>query len=155
MSEPEADLYAEQVAGVGQRVLARIVDGLILFAAGLVFLLAGQIGSQILNIALGAAYEIYLVTRFGQTLGKRALSVQIQRFGDSGVIPTQQQAIMRWVVLSGPSALGGLLAASTGSPIAIWVTFLWDVALLASVLTDPLKRGWHDKFANTVVVDLD
>ncbi len=58
-----------------------------------------------------AAYQVFAVSRFGQTLGHRALGIHVVAQENNGV-PTLKQAAVRWSVASIPDALAPLLADS-------------------------------------------
>jgi len=118
-------------ASFGQRLLAAIIDGLILGAAGFVLGLIGTAG-QGLSILVGLAYFVYLEgSPSGQTVGKRAMNIRIVDADNGGAIG-YGRALVRYLVkiLSAiPCALG----------------YFW-------MLWDPNKQTWHDKLATDVVV---
>jgi uncharacterized RDD family membrane protein YckC len=127
--------------GAGERLLAYLIDGLILF--GLAVLLA--IGAFVVvfifpPLALLAFLAIFVVdiayfpyfwkTR-GQTPGMRAFQLYVVRDRDGGPISTGQ-AILRLIGYW----IDGLV---------LYLGFIW-------ILIDSRKRGWHDLIAGTVVI---
>ena len=99
-------------------------------------------------IAATAIYEIVLTATKGQTLGKMATRIQVVRAGDLfqpelGRPPLWGRSFLRWAL---PTALGlpGLIAPIIGN-------VLWLLCYL-SVVWDRERQGWHDKIADTFVV---
>jgi uncharacterized RDD family membrane protein YckC len=126
----------------GSRVLARLLDGLILAAPLVVLVLVlGRFGSLI-GLLVTAAYEITYISRDGQTIGKRVLGIRVVD-ADTGAVPTMAQATRRWAMLGG---IGWLL--SVFVPL---VGFLYDVLVLVLVVRPPLHQGPHDLAAGTIV----
>jgi len=165
------------LADVTERIIALIIDGIILAVIG--FVVAAILGSvlvetrtenvfgipvtvrgpsTIASIAtfiilavINAAYFIYQWSRMnGQTIGMKAMKVAVRDSATGGPV-TQQQAINRWLVLGGPQLL-------------YWVPFIgfiaslialgWYIYLLITTAQDPMRQGFHDKFAKTVVAKL-
>jgi uncharacterized RDD family membrane protein YckC len=135
------------------RLLARIIDGLILFVINVVIvaIIGGGTGAfgetgvrafaaGIVTTAVGYAYYVFLESSRGQTLGKMALSFQV--VGPDGGLPSTEQAAKRnaWLLLSILPVLGGL--AQLVIAIVIGVT----------INSDPFKRGWHDNLAGGTAV---
>ncbi len=129
------------------RFFARLIDGLILAVVDIVVTVitnstvAGVIGGI---IYLG--YYAYLESSRGQTIGKQVLNLHVQ--GASGANPTMEEALRRnaWAALGIISAI----------PILGWIASLAELAavimIAVTISQDALRRGWHDKFANTSVV---
>lgn len=138
-------------AGFGRRLVAVLIDGLLLSVVGYVL---GQIfGQDVLVIEDGTAayaldgpaagltllvqlaYYTYLEgSAAGATLGKRAMGIRVID-ADAGGSIGYGRAFIRWVgrFVSGlPCALG----------------YLW-------MLWDNNKQTWHDKFARSIVVPTD
>ncbi len=144
-----APVAGSQPAGLGIRFLARLIDGI------LIGILGGILGAifderwlgQLLGGVLYLAYYAYMESSQGATLGKKWLKLRVH--GASGGNPTMEESLRRnaFYVLSLISALPSLL-----------ISTVFGLASLAAVIfiavtinSDPLKRGWHDKFANTSV----
>ena len=104
------------------------------------------------TMAVSAAYWIYGWTRLRASLGQKALSMQVGNFPDGKTL-TQDQAIRRWIALGGvfpiAQVVSGLPAIGMLISLAILV---YTVYLLYSTAKSPTKQGFHDKFANSVVV---
>ena len=121
-------------ANFGQRLLAYLIDGVIVGIASYVLqLLFGQgaVG-QFLTVVLGLAYFVYLEgSPAGQTVGKRVLSIRVVDFQSGGPLGFGK-ATIRYIarILSGIPCLLGYF----------WM--LWDRE----------RQTWHDKLATTAVV---
>jgi len=165
------------LGSVGERIVALIVDQIVLFIIG--FVLAAIFGSifvetrtesflgvpitvrapsplgniitTLVLIAISAGYFIYQWTRMnGQTIGMRLFKLSVRDHDTGGVI-SQNQAIYRWGALAWPNVAYFL-------PFVGWLISLlglaWYIFLLVTTAQDPQRQGWHDKFAKTVVAKL-
>ncbi len=66
---------------------------------------------------------------------------------------TMEQAMKRFIALWGPSTLSGALNSVSGIGQLISLAVLvYLVYLLYTTAKSPTKQGFHDVFANTVVV---
>jgi uncharacterized RDD family membrane protein YckC len=139
-----------QYGGFGRRIIAFIIDILVLQAAALLVTIAGLLvmgadteglsgesGSLFSAYCTAAAvmnlfYFTYFHGTTGQTIGKRVFGMKvIQSTGEpmrAGV------AFLRWV---------GYLV----SWMVFFLGFLW-------IAFDGRKQGWHDKIAGTCVIRL-
>jgi uncharacterized RDD family membrane protein YckC len=143
-----------EFAEFGPRLLAYVIDGLIITAAVIVAVLilaipfAGMIGSGsqsrltgpvagfvvlvVLVVAvITLGYFPYFWTRSGSTPGMRMMGLKVVRDVDGGPLSTGQ-AIIRLIGYWVSSAV-------------LYLGFIW-------VLIDKRRRGWHDLIAGTVVV---
>ncbi len=147
-AEPER---IQELASVAQRVGGALVDGLLTSMVVVVPLLLGVIDIDTLESGLppsvlvglflfGAVYTIVPTAVWGQTLGKIAVGTRVVAEGD-GSLPGWRRAALRWAV---PGLLGRLPL------IGLWVS----LAVMASLLVDPRRRGVHDRIAGTIVVRL-
>ncbi|HEV8624809.1 MAG TPA: RDD family protein [Acidimicrobiia bacterium] len=139
----------ERLATIGQRVLARLIDGLLTVVPGaVVFVFAlGQsfntdqtslpLGLRFIGLVLPFAYEVSLVAVWGQTLGKRFVGIRV--VGPDGRPPGWGRSLRRWLV---PFALGMV-------PFIGWLLGM-AVVLRAAFVQD--RRGFHDLAADTVVL---
>lgn len=132
MTEPSTHRVGPR-AGFGQRLLAVLIDSIVLGVVGaLLVLVLGDAAGQGLNIVLGAAYFIALEgSASGQTVGKRAMGIRVIDFDTGGPVGYGRAAI-RYI--------GRFL-----SGIVFALGYLW-------MLWDQQKQTWHDKMATTVVV---
>jgi uncharacterized RDD family membrane protein YckC len=145
------------LAPSGIRVLARIVDivivGVVAFLLTLGFGLAtahagsGQVrfgrsfGESVLVAVLYIAYDSYLISRTGQTVGKRLFHLRVADLSD-GSTPSAQVSLTRAAVL--------------WLPFAFCCACVWTaIAGGWSFFDRPYKQGLHDKAARTVVVRTD
>jgi uncharacterized RDD family membrane protein YckC len=150
---PPTGNYAQTVpsgprAGFGRRLVAAIVDSLILGAVGEII---GKIFGQnvataqggtvsyqvsgtaaILSLLISLTYYAYLEGgASGQTLGKKLLGIRVVDFNTGGPIGFGRGAI-RWI--------GRIVSA-----IPCGLGYFW-------MLWDKNKQTWHDKFATCLVV---
>jgi uncharacterized RDD family membrane protein YckC len=122
-----------QAAGFGRRLVAALIDGVLLSVIGLIARLILASGAEALvSTLLSLAYYTYFHGTTGQTPGNAALGIRIVDI-DSGTAPIGfGRAALRWFV-------------SIFSAIALLLGFLW-------MLWDPQKQTWHDKAARSLPV---
>jgi uncharacterized RDD family membrane protein YckC len=130
----------------GQRLLARLVDTLVLLPlaalAGIVPEGKGRVATGLLLVAV---YEIAFVVNRGQTLGKIVMSTQIVD-RTTGALPDLRQATMRWLTVIAASVI------SLGVPVFDSpVTPIYTVIVLLPIMRSPLHLGLHDLAAGTIV----
>ena len=151
-------------APLGSRALGHLFDGLIFgipwwiavfvvvnawdFADD-IFAMPGESVGFLLGGVLAAAYEIAFVATTGATPGRVLAGVRVAR--TSGESPGLRAAVIRELAALGfpfSLALGQLLPEGAGALVstAIFTVFLVVIA------RDPLRRGWHDRAAGTIVV---
>jgi uncharacterized RDD family membrane protein YckC len=120
-------------ASFGRRLVAYLVDGLILSVPYLVLWPAlGQTAAYVITLIIDLAYFGYFEgSPSGQTIGKRLLSIRVIDFQTGGPIGY-------------PRALGRYLGKIL-SGIACLLGYLW-------MLWDREKQTWHDKLVTSVVV---
>lgn len=165
------------LGSVGERVVALIIDQFIIGIVGFVLFAIlgnfftttttentifgpitvqtvsplGNIVTVVLLAGISAGYYIYQWMRMnGQTIGMRLFKLSVRDAATGGVI-SQNQAIYRWGALAWPL-------------LAYWIPFVgliiwllgiaWWVFLLVTTAQDPMRQGWHDKFAKTVVAKM-
>jgi uncharacterized RDD family membrane protein YckC len=126
-----SDSVTYELADVGTRLIAIIIDGIILgVITGILASLAGGTGYG-LSFLVGIAYNWYFWTRQnGQTPGKSLMKIKVIKT-DGGPI-SDTDAILRYI---GYYISGFVLA----------LGYLWAI-------WDENHQGWHDKIANTYVV---
>jgi len=133
-----------QTAGFGVRVLAYLVDGVILsfFGGAFPYLVLpnyySNTGQQVTSVTSGsvAVSFIYFVIFWswlggGRTLGMRLLGLRVlreQSMAPPGIIA----AVVRW--------------------IGLWISFAVCFVGVIWVAFDSRHQGWHDKLARTLVV---
>ncbi|MFD9075595.1 RDD family protein, partial [Streptomyces lasiicapitis] len=145
------------LADSGKRVLARIIDmllvGVVVWLLTLLFrtneydldpdkIEAGKsFGQGLLAAVLYMAYDSYLISKTGQTLGKKWLGLRVANLND-GANPTLQTALVRAAVL--------------WLPFAFCCACVWTAICGGwSFFDKPYKQGLHDKAAKTVVVTVN
>ncbi|MGL5858441.1 MAG: RDD family protein [Angustibacter sp.] len=145
---------ATGIPGMGRRLVARIVDGLllgvVLLPLALVFgvfdSLTGSsttassvnFGFNGVTLLIGAVYEVGLIATRGATLGKQLLGIKVVTI-ETGARPDFGAAALRWLIPA----------------IGAFVCGIGQLVVYASPLFDNTGRlqGWHDKVAKTQVVN--
>lgn len=142
------------LAESGKRVLARILD--MILVGVVVWLLSWgfgtnefdvdpdkvqygkSFGQSLLAAVLYIAYDSFMISRTGRTLGKKWLGLRVANLND-GATPTLQTALVRAAVL--------------WLPFAFCCACIWTAICGGwSFFDKPYKQGLHDKAAKTVVV---
>ena len=112
----------------------------------------GLIISAIIGAAISAAYFVYTWTSMRATIGMRVLGMQIGNAGDGKTL-TMDQAVRRWLALALPGLLAQVLFVLPLIGLLIGlVAFGWFIYLVYSTAKSPTKQGFHDVYANTMVV---
>ena len=146
---PVSDPGVNTLASVGRRLGARFLDGVVLLPVWVALLAAfgTDFSGGLADIPQGAlscfwlvavAYEIGMIARGGQTVGKRWLGIKVVD-AVTGAVPNLDQAGRRAApvlvqIIPVIGALGPLLYAP-----ALW---------------RPRRQGLHDRLAATVVVNV-
>lgn len=153
---------AGNLAEPGMRVLARIIDWVVMFVvaiiiaipAGIGIMGAGgdastglSIGLGLVVAAIGIAYEVLLTANRGQTLGKMAVGIKIERL--DGQPMDLQSAATRYspsiaIAIVGIFPIIGLLAGLA--------SFVLAIANLVMVFSS--KESVYDKVGKTKVVSV-
>jgi uncharacterized RDD family membrane protein YckC len=168
---PAGFVYAD----VPNRAIAYIIDAiLVAIVAGIIGAVLGGIGlstgtfeagtlnfqvnfvglivSAIIGAAISAAYFIYTWTSMRGTVGMKILGMQIGNAGDGKTL-TMDQATRRWLVIAAPGILAQVLFVLPALGVLLGLlAFGWFVYLLWTTYSSPTKQGFHDHFANTMVV---
>lgn len=142
------------LADSGRRTLARIID-MILVGVVAWLLTWGfnvneyevdgddieygrSVGQSFIVAVLYIGYDTILISRTGQTLGKKWLGLRVANL-DNGATPSVQTTLVRSLVL--------------WIPFAFCCACIWTaIAGGWSFFDKPYKQGLHDKAAKTVVV---
>ncbi|QQC89521.1 RDD family protein [Streptomyces alfalfae] len=142
------------LADSGKRVFARIIDMILVgIVVGLLSWAFGtseydidpdevnsgrSFGQSLLAAVLYIAYDTFMISRTGQTLGKKWLGMRVANLND-GATPSMQTALARAAVL--------------WLPFAFCCACIWTAICGGwSFFDKPYKQGLHDKAAKTVVV---
>jgi uncharacterized RDD family membrane protein YckC len=133
--QPRPDGPSGPRASFGRRLVAWIIDSVIVGIAYVVLAQLLDTTGNVLGIVLGLAYYTYLEGgATGQTLGKRAVGIRVYDFRVGGPIG-YGRGLLRYV---------GKIVSS----LVCFLGFLW-------MLWDREKQTWHDKIATTVVVPVE
>ena len=120
-----------QKASFGQRAIAALIDGVILFIPTVILIAVGHTAGYLLAMLLGIGYSVYFEgTQNGQTIGKKMQGIRVVPNGGGTMDPGK--AVIRYVCKFVSSFLCGL---------GYW-WMLWDQD----------KQTWHDKLSSTSVV---
>lgn len=112
----------------------------------------GLVLSAVVGTVISAAYFIYTWTSMRGTVGMKVLGMQIGNAGD-GKSLTIDQAVRRYLAIALPGVLAQVLWVIPGIGILlVLVAIGWFIYLLWTTYSSPTKQGFHDKFANTMVV---
>ena len=142
-----------QPGTLGDRFVARFIDGLILGVVALVlnfvlaviwdsWLLTGFV-SAVVTAALNLGYFAYFESSRGQTIGKQAMKLKV--LGPDRVSnPTLEQAIRRNIFMAFGvfrivPIIGGVLSVLAGLAAVILIA--------VNINSDPQRQHWFDKFA--------
>jgi uncharacterized RDD family membrane protein YckC len=145
-------------APMGMRLLARIIDGILMIAIVAVVAFALGLGDTetgdgsasfsltggdyfkvlLIFLAIGGVYEVGMLSSKGATLGKMAVGVRVAML-ENGQKPTMQAALIRWVIPAVASVIPtGLVQ------LVVYLSPFFD--------STHRNRGWYDYAANTIAV---
>jgi uncharacterized RDD family membrane protein YckC len=142
------------LASIGQRIGARLLDGLIIGLPLTVLVFAASdisedretistpLWVQLVAAAVSALYEVVLIRSWGQTIGKRVLGIKVVRSTD-GALPDWTASVVRYVLPVVPVL------------IPVPGVFLLSLVIYLVAIVHPLRQGWHDRAAGTIVVKAD
>jgi uncharacterized RDD family membrane protein YckC len=143
-----------QFAGVPTRVGAYLLDGLIVSVLSVIALLVLALAvpgmpalvPAVLVLAVDGAYYVgFWRTQRRGTPAMRLVRIQVGHAFDGAVL-TMEQAIRRWVALTGPGLLFPILP-DAGTALVL----LWLLVLLVTTAASPTRQGLHDRFAGSAV----
>ena len=144
-------------AAIGARVVAFIVDLIVLAIVQTLLVsivgdttLVGGLTRAIIFAVVGFGYFGYSWTAWRASPGQRILGLVTVSAADGSTL-TWNQATKRWAFLFGPGVLNSLFQFGGLSAIVTLVVILYGIYLLYTAATDPLKQGFHDKQADTMV----
>ena len=175
--QPPVAPSGHRLAEFSDRLLARLIDGAILFVVSAIFIvplyivaaiwLIGRLPTEtrvngqivgpegdlpgfflgllclvgvvmLLTFAINYVYDVELMYRSGQTVGKRVMKIRVQPVDPSQAL-TRRMALKRYGVIMATGFVPGLG----------WVDGLWQL------WDKPWRQCLHDKFAQTLVIKLD
>ncbi|MCC7450943.1 MAG: RDD family protein [Anaerolineae bacterium] len=132
----------QELAGIGQRFIALVIDGIILGVIGAIVgavipgtTIQGANGvsttGPIVSFIIGLFYYWYFLTqRNGQTPGKKIMNVRVVR--EDGAPLTFVHVLVRYI-------------GYTINSLVFMLGWIW-------AFFDSKKQGWHDKLAGTIVI---
>ncbi|MFE2966110.1 RDD family protein [Streptomyces sp. NPDC059340] len=143
---PLADSGKRTVARIIDMILVGIVVGLLSWAFGVMqynmnadkIEYSRSFGQSVIAAVLYTGYDTIMISRSGQTLGKKLFNLRVANL-DNGSTPSVQTTLVRSLVL--------------WIPFAFCCACIWTaIAGGWSFFDKPYKQGLHDKAAKTVVV---
>ena len=159
--------YQYRIPSLGQRWLARFIDGTPMAIVMYIAVWRGSLPALVVLSIFQPIYEIALIKKYGQTVGKMILDIKVVRFDDAAGL-AWKQSFMRWFVWQTPLwiyLLIGAIVFGTGDSLLVSllifvvigvlmhvVELIFAGVILTTALRDPNRRGWHDKIARTIVI---
>ena len=120
------------LASIPRRFVALLIDGLLLGVVSALLTLVMPDGlASVLTLGVGVYYHVHFLSTVGATPGKSAMRVRVVH--EDGRLLTQGEALVRYI--------GSMLSA-----LALGLGYAW-------ALFDDRKRTWHDRMANSLVVE--
>jgi uncharacterized RDD family membrane protein YckC len=148
-------------ADMGTRVIAYIIDAVVLSIAYLILLAVlplpgGAIVRSVIFAVLSFLYFGYSWRTWRASPGQRVLALMTVSATDGSPL-TWNQAVMRFAWLFGPSVLGSLFGnadqvGGTLSFILSLVVLGYYIYLFWTASQDPKRQGLHDKRSGSIVV---
>ena len=144
-----------ELAGMGRRLWARIIDLILLTVVGLIVIIVtfSRLGDNewgflaalavitLLLLAVLLLYEVSMIATLGQTLGKKWAGVKVVR-ADNGAVPGWGKSFVRWLI---PSVVNFIPIIGNAAALVVYL----------SPVFYPTRQGWHDMAASTAVVKPD
>ncbi len=150
LRDADFSTVGERPAPLADRIIAHVIDGLILFVPLLLlwaFLLSKLpivVGTVVSN-GLSLSYFVLLEAFRGRTVGKQLRRLRVRDAG--GGLPTVEQTFRRNLYL-----MLGIVPGLVGSILSLGA-ITW---IGVSIARDPVdRRGVHDRFAGTFVTQSD
>lgn len=172
-------LLQSEIAGVGRRVMATVLDLVILFV-GLSFVARGMVlspvGMWVVDFAIAVCYSGLLIGMRGQTLGKMAMGLRVIPAGDGGLDygQTFKRAVFKWLPIFGVFILLAVLipdelrnrgmqqnmieqveidtdATMIPTTVMLLGSVLW-LFLLHNARRHPDGQAYHDRLSDTCVI---
>jgi len=164
----------EKYQTFGPRFCAAFIDGLVLvpLSFGEALLLVPErppviiIVSSVILYSSYWLYNVLLHARYGQTLGKMAMKIQVLDVSEER-IPTFRQAFLRdigyivlntlslvylvYLVLAGEYVVDAEINSLPGR-ILMWASLGWFLLEIITMATNEKRRALHDYIAGTVVI---
>ncbi|MGA1197318.1 MAG: RDD family protein [Candidatus Latescibacterota bacterium] len=172
-------LLQSEIAGVGRRVVATLLD-LVILHFGLSVVIRGMVlsptGLWLVDFALAIFYSGLMVGMRGQTLGMMAFGLRVIPAGDGGLDygQTFKRAALKWLPIFGVFIALAIVmpeelrnregqrelieqvevdshSAMISSSVIFMGSILW-LFLLRGAKRHPDGQAWHDRMAGTYVM---
>jgi uncharacterized RDD family membrane protein YckC len=148
------DIIVLAILGIGVAIVLGIVGISVTTGTGAAVAtnFVGTIIVTVVGLAISAAYFLYSWTNQRATIGMKALGLQIGNAPDGATI-AMNEAVKRWLALGAAFSIAQLLNPLPFIGLIISIAaFAWFIFLLYTTWKSPTKQGWHDVFANTMIV---
>lgn len=149
------DIIVLAILGIGVAIVLGVVGISVVSTSGAAAATTNWFGTIVITVvglAISAAYFIYSWTNQRATIGMKALGLQIGNAPDGATI-AMNEAVKRWLALGAAFSIAQLLNPLPGIGLILSIAaFAWFIFLLYSTWKSPTKQGWHDHFANTMIV---
>ena len=144
---------ANPFGGLGKRLLARIIDSLLVgIPLTIVLSIVGvNAGGALSNVIIGIAsfaYFVLMETSKGGTFGKTWLGMSVTDQNGSSPISMDASVRRNWWMLLSVVGFVPILALISGLASLVIV-----IIIAVTISSDPRNQGWHDKLGNTLVMD--
>lgn len=127
----ETDELQPELASLGARFIALVIDTIIVGALGSVLFFGASEPGGIVGFIIGAAYQWFFLTQFeGQTPGKMLLKIRVVKA--DGTPFNDWEPVVRY--------FGYLINSAV-----VMLGWLWAAI-------DRYNQGWHDKIVRTYVI---
>ncbi len=152
------------IAGVFSRLVAYFIDYALLAIASLVIFwtlgrfrggsltdafvpTTGWLVASVVFLLVDAIYFVaFWRSPWQATIGMRLIKVRVLRSVDGGTL-SMNSAVTRWFGLSGLPQLLGYIPF-----LGSFISLIWEIILLITSASHPLRQGLHDRWAGSVVV---
>ena len=119
-----------ELAGIGRRFLAGLIDGFIFGAISVLLGLTNDSQSLLSGLIALLYFVFFWTQQGGQTLGYRALGIRIIKLDNTPI--TLRDALLRYVV----RVIGFF---------CLFLGYIWAIF-------DDKNQAWHDKAAGTIAI---
>ncbi len=105
------------ILGIGYAIVASVLFASLFITGGFGGVWAGVVVFGLIFLAVSAVYFVYTWTTMRASPGQKILNLETVNAADGSTL-TQNQAMLRWVYLFGPQALGTVFSQATGAGYA-------------------------------------
>lgn len=130
-----------QLATPGYRSATLVATGALLAVTAVV---------AVIGLVLNVAYFVLQWTSGARaTLGMRLMHLQVAGASDGRTL-TRQEGLRRWLAMGSWVSVFSVIPV-VGSLASLGL-FVWEIVLLVSTASSPVRQGIHDRFAGSAVI---